>query len=537
MMRIVLLCALLSVAFSSRIYCPTSESQGNSSVLKDVANCLKPDGTTAPCGPGNQMCPPGPFGSSAPQFHVRDQSCGENDPNGPVYDPVHGVYHLHYQNHVGCRGGRTYGHAVSRDLTHWAHMPVSIWNDRSYDEHAIYTGSATVVDGKVVQVYPGLCYAKFSDYCPGGTNLAIAVPADPLDPLQTNWTKDVYTVNPIVNNTGRDPSTAWQTPAGEWRLTTFDTMIMGSMDFKTWYRIGKQPGFPVGECPSFFPLPRNTPGAGPAPAGVKVPTHVHKASHGGKDWMQVGTYTAGPPRSNGNWTALLDEVKIDAGNFYASKDFYDPVKGRRINWGWATVPPASTQTLPREVTWHPELQQLVYSPVEEQASLREGVIGTLQSKPLTANVSTSLNLPRQTGNQSEIQVSFALPASAVRLGVNVMVDSQSKVEGSEFFIDFAPADNNGAAKVQVGSGGITDMLSLLPTDKTINLSLYVDQTFTEAFWMGGRVAMTIVTKSSGGNDDVTISANQPGITVSATAWKVGSIWVTPDVVKQTPRRG
>jgi hypothetical protein len=126
--------------------------------LTDVANCLLTDGTMAPCGPGNQMCPPGPFGAASPQYHVRDASCGINDPNGPVFDPVHGVYHLHYQNHVGCRGGRTYGHAVSRDFVHWAHMPVSIWNDRSYDEHAIYTGSATVVDGKVVQIYPGLLH-------------------------------------------------------------------------------------------------------------------------------------------------------------------------------------------------------------------------------------------------------------------------------------------------------------------------------------------------------------------------------------------
>ena len=106
---------------------------------------------------------------------------------------------------------------VSRDFIHWAHMPISIWNDRDYDEHAIYTGSATVVDGRVVHLP---CYPQFSDNCPGGTNLAIAVPADPTDPLQTNWTKDVYAVNPIVNNTGRDPSTAWKTPAGEWRLTT-----------------------------------------------------------------------------------------------------------------------------------------------------------------------------------------------------------------------------------------------------------------------------------------------------------------------------
>jgi len=304
------------------------------------------------------------------------------------------------------------------------------------------------------------------------------------------------------------------------------------MDFKTWYRIGKQPGFPEGECPSFFILPRTTPGAGTAPAGAKLPTHVHKASHGGKDWMQVGTYTAGPPKTNGNWTALLPEVKIDAGNCYASKDFYDPVKGRRINWGWATVPPASTQTLPREVTWHPELQQLVYSPVEEQDSLRGAVLGKLQKKVLL-NEAVSMNLPEKAGRQSEIELSFERPSVAVRLSVHVMVGAQN---GSEFFIDYKPNNNTEILKVQVGSGGTTDTLSLLPSDKTIDLKLYVDNTFTEAFWMGGRVAMTIVTKSSGGKDDVSIGASASGVIFSATAWEVGSIWVTPEVVKQTPRR-
>jgi len=401
--------------------------------------------------------------------------------------------------------------------------------------------SRTLIHSRVesvaaVQVYPGLCYPQFSDSCPGGTNLAIAVPEDPDDPLQTNWTKEVFTVNPIVNNTGRDPSTAWQTPSGEWRLTTFDTMIMGSMDFKSWYRIGKQPGFPVGECPSFFPLPRTTPGAGPPPAGAPVPTHVHKASHGGKDWMQLGSYVAGPPKSNGNWTALLPEVKIDAGSFYASKDFFDPVKGRRINFGWATVPPASTQTLPREVTWHPELQQLVYTPVEEQSQLRGAVIGSLANTTLVANVPHSLHLPPQGGNQSEVRVTIQRPTSAVRLSVNVMVDAARKATGTEFFIAYVPPADGKPSEVQVGSAyGTVDVLKLLPSDETLDMALFVDNTFTEVFWMGGRVAMTITTPTSGGHDDVTVAATEPGVTVSATAWAVDSIWVTPDVVKQTPR--
>jgi sucrose-6-phosphate hydrolase SacC (GH32 family) len=219
-----------------------------------------------------------------------------------------------------------------------------------------------------------------------------------------------------------------------------------------------------------------------------------------------------------------------------SKDFFDPVKGRRINFGWATVPPASTQTLPREVTWHPELQQLVYSPVDEQKSLRGKVIGSLQKKPLTANQSAALAMPKQAGNQSEVQVSFERPQSAVRLSVNVMVDAQTNNKGSEFFIEYTPPQNNGPVQVQVGTPGTYSTLNLLPSDKTIDLTLFVDNTFTEAFWMGGRVAMTIVTKSSGGTDDVSITANQPGVTASATAWEVGSIWVTPEEVKQTPRR-
>ena len=212
------------------------------------------------------------------------------------------------------------------------------------------------------------------------------------------------------------------------------------------------------------------------------------------------------------------------------------MKGRRINFGWATVPPQSTQTLPREVTWHPELQQLVYSPVEEQNSLRGAVIGSLQSQVLTANASTPFNLPAQAGNQSEVRVTFERPHGAARLSVNVMVDAQRSRKGTEFFIDFKPSQTNEAVKVQVGSGGTTDTLSLLPADTTIELILYIDNTFTEAYWMGGRVAMTVVTPASGGKEDVTVSASQPGVTVAATAWEVGSIWVTPEEVKRTPRR-
>jgi sucrose-6-phosphate hydrolase SacC (GH32 family) len=33
-------------------------------------------------------------------------------------------------------------------VVHWARLPVAIWNDQPYDRVAIFTGSATVVNGK-----------------------------------------------------------------------------------------------------------------------------------------------------------------------------------------------------------------------------------------------------------------------------------------------------------------------------------------------------------------------------------------------------
>ena len=159
-----------------------------------ASKCLLPNGTLSPCQQGNEVCngangPPGPFGRSTPQFHVRDNSCGINDPDVPVYDPMHGVYHLHYENHVGLHGGYTHGHAVSRDFVHWARMPVAIWNDRPYDSSGIFSGSATVVDGRMVQIYPGLCNKVDWPLCNTSFTLNVAVPSDPMDPLATNWTK------------------------------------------------------------------------------------------------------------------------------------------------------------------------------------------------------------------------------------------------------------------------------------------------------------------------------------------------------------
>jgi sucrose-6-phosphate hydrolase SacC (GH32 family) len=80
------------------------------------------------CGPGHEECGPA-FGPTTPQFHVRDNSCGMNDPNGPFWDARHGYYHMFYQAHKGPKcnpavppcdiWSEVWGHAVSKDLASW----------------------------------------------------------------------------------------------------------------------------------------------------------------------------------------------------------------------------------------------------------------------------------------------------------------------------------------------------------------------------------------------------------------------------------
>ena len=110
------------------------------------------DSRRYPCGPAAQRCSQtGWPAEDRPVYHVKDLTCGESDPNGPFWDAKHGMYHLFYQVSpvslanaaVPNGGGPLWGHAVSRNLIHFAHMPVAMWNDRWYDDVALFSGSAS----------------------------------------------------------------------------------------------------------------------------------------------------------------------------------------------------------------------------------------------------------------------------------------------------------------------------------------------------------------------------------------------------------
>ena len=80
-------------------------------------------------------------------------------------------------------------------------------------------------------MYPGKCKkdavtpgdGKGCNGGNGGFTYVLTVPKNASDPLYSEWAKE-GTIggkafhNPVLNKTGDDPSTAWKTKDGEWRV-------------------------------------------------------------------------------------------------------------------------------------------------------------------------------------------------------------------------------------------------------------------------------------------------------------------------------
>jgi beta-fructofuranosidase/levanase len=84
-----------------------------------------------------------------PQFHYTPAKNWMNDPNGLVYDD--GVYHLYYQYNPGGPnwGALSWGHATSKDLTHWTEHPVAL-RARGFPDNVteMYFSGTVVIDEK-----------------------------------------------------------------------------------------------------------------------------------------------------------------------------------------------------------------------------------------------------------------------------------------------------------------------------------------------------------------------------------------------------
>ncbi|VAI68180.1 unnamed protein product [Triticum turgidum subsp. durum] len=319
-------------------------------------------------------------------FHFQPE---KNWMNGPVY--YRGWYHLFYQyNPEGAVWGNiAWGHAVSRDLIHWRHLPLAMVPDQWYDINGVWTGSATVLpDGSLVMLYTGSTNTSVQVQC-------LAVPADPNDSLLRNWTK--YEANPILvpppgigDKDFRDPTTAWFDESDKtWRTVigskdnhghTGIVMTYKTKDFINYELIPgllhSVPGTGMWECIDFYPV-------GGADGSEELYVMKESSDDDRHDWYALGRYDAAANK----YTPIDAEMDVgiglryDWGKFYASKTFYDPSKNRRVLWGWigetdserADVAKgwASLQSIPRTVELDEKTRtNLIQWPVVEIETLR-----------------------------------------------------------------------------------------------------------------------------------------------------------------------
>lgn len=170
------------------------------------------------------------------------------------------------------------------------------------------------------------------------------------------WDKPDYnpviSIDPGVNGTAfRDPTTAWYNPIDKhWRLVVGSkwdmkgqALLYRSKDFKKWVKarhtLHAARGTGMWECPDFFPVAmKGLQGVDTSVNGKGV-KHVLKVSLDldRYEYYTIGTYDIRRDRFTPDGTSKDNKhgLRYDYGNFYASKTFYDPLKKRRILWGWA----------------------------------------------------------------------------------------------------------------------------------------------------------------------------------------------------------
>lgn len=295
-----------------------------------------------------------------PRYHFLPPKFWMNDPNGLIH--FKGKYHLFYQhNPFGpLWGNMTWGHAVSRDLVRWKHLPHALHPDRPYDKDGVFTGCAVYNDGVPTIVYTGV---RTECQC-------IATSRD-----MVRWTK--HPGNPVVSAPPEGMEVTGFRDPDVWREGKTWYMVVGSgikgvggavllyksKDLAQWDYVrpahvgnADETGT-MWECPNFFPL------------GSK---HVLIVSTLGRAIYFVGTWR------NGRFTPQLQGELDQGGSFYAPQVFRDNA-GRRIMFGWlrerrsnaaqTAARWSGVQSLPRVLTLGRD-GKLASEPAPEVESLR-----------------------------------------------------------------------------------------------------------------------------------------------------------------------
>jgi sucrose-6-phosphate hydrolase SacC (GH32 family) len=388
-----------------------------------------------------------------PQFHFTAPRNWINDPNGLIY--YDGEYHLMYQYnresrdpHWNTKGlSAWWGHAVSRDLMHWEHLPVTSIRDSS--------GSGVVDRGNT------------AGFGKGDEDVLVVFHSGNLSYSRDRgrtWTP--YEGNPILPKHA-DPYVFRYAPTKQWILVSFlwpdkpnEFLFYSSSDLRNWTRVSTYDG-KLHECPSMFELP------------VEGEATRKWIFHSGNGEYLIGTFDGERVHEEPG------KFRLDYGDFYASQCWHGRPPGdeRTIQIAWmingsfpADMPFNQQLTFPCELTLRrlPEGLRVCRQPVREIARLYDRVV--------VARDNTTL---RPGENLLE-----TVDADLVDLEIDADLDETSRLvltlRGERIVYD--PA----AAKLQCGSKSAP---LKLPT-RRIRLRVLLDWASIELFADQGQVALT-----------------------------------------------
>lgn len=305
-----------------------------------------------------------------PQLHFSPAANWMNDPNGLVY--FKSEYHLFYQHYPegDVWGPMHWGHAISKDLVHWEHLPIALYPDSI---GMIFSGSA-VVDVNNTSGFGSIdnpplvaifTYHNMQMEKAGAVDYQTQGIAYSTDAGRT-WVK--YPDNPVLKNPGikdfRDPKVFWYEPAKKWIMTLAvkdHIELYGSDDLKDWNKLsefGKEYGGHGGvwECPDLIEL--SVDGSAETKWVLLLSINPGGPNGGSATQYFVGTFDGKNFKCD---SAPSRNVWVDYGpDNYAGVTWANIPNGRKVflgwmsNWDYAqavpTAPWRSAMTLPRDLS-------------------------------------------------------------------------------------------------------------------------------------------------------------------------------------------